>query len=238
MSDRRFPRSTSGTLIPRLERTGNAYHLLVDGQPFLVLGGQSHNSSASNPADLERVWAALNGLHANTAEIPLYWELIEPQPGQFDFQLVDAIVAGARRHGLRLILLWFASWKNGEMHYTPEWIKYDRVRYPRVRDPSGIDLDILSPLAEASRDADARAFAALMAHLCAIDEAERTVIMIQVENETGLLGADRDYAEAATRLFDSAVPTELIDYLGAHRDQLSASLRAIWAASEYRTTGT
>lgn len=101
---------------------------MVDGKPFLILGGQVHNSSASNPDDLEPAWKSLVGLHANTAEVPLYWELTEPEPGQFDFHLVDEVVAVARRNWLWLVLLWFGSWKNGEMHYTLGWIKRDRNR--------------------------------------------------------------------------------------------------------------
>lgn len=224
--------------IPRLEHSENTYRLLVDGRPFLILGGQSNNSSASHPADLEPVWRVLHNLHANTAEIPLYWEAIEPERGVYDFQSVDAVIAGARRHGLRLVLLWFATWKNGEMHYTPEWVKRDRSQYPRVRGAWGEELDILSPLSEDSCAADARAFAALMQHIREIDETTRTVIMIQVENETGLLGTDRDYGEAATRLFRSAVPTDLMDYLHTHKDQLSAGLQAGWAETGCSSTGT
>jgi len=224
--------------IPRLERTGNQYRLLVDGQPFLMLGGQAHNSSASNPQDLEPVWRSLVGIHANTAEVPLYWELIEPEPGKFDFHLVDEILAGARRNGLRLVFLWLASWKNGEMHYTPEWVKRDRGKFRRVVGPRGEELMILSPLCEAARDADARAFAALMQHIRSVDEPDRTAIMMQVENETGLLGTNRDYSEEASRLFRAAVPAELMAYLDRHRDGLSASLQAAWSEASFRKSGT
>jgi hypothetical protein len=224
--------------IPRLERVGNQYRLMVDGQPFLILGGQAHNSSASDPRDLEPVWKSLVALHANTAEVPLYWELMEPEPGKFDFHLIDEIVAGARRHGLRLVFLWFATWKNGESYYAPEWMKRDRAKYPRVIGGRGEETAILSPLSAASREADVRAFTAVMEHIRSLDEAERTVIMMQVENETGLLGTDRDYSEEATRMFQSAVPTELMAYLEAHREGLSASLAAAWAKAKFRKSGT
>jgi hypothetical protein len=224
--------------IPRIERVGNQYHFLVDGQPFLMLGGQAHNSSASRAEDLEPFWKSLVGIHANTAEVPLYWELIEPQPGKFDFHLIDEIVAGARRNGLRLVFLWFATWKNGDMDYTPEWLKRDPATYRHVIDAQGREMWIISPLCEAAREADARAFRAVMEHIRSIDESECTVIMVQVENETGLLGTDRDYSEEATHLYRGAVPAELMAYLSKNRDSLSASLRAAWAGTNFRAAGT
>jgi hypothetical protein len=227
----------SAPAIPRLEHNGSRYQLIVDGRPFLMLGGQAHNSSATNPADLDPVWKSLVAMHANTAEVPLYWELIEPEPGRFDFHLVDDILAGARRHGLRLVLLWFASWKNGEMHYAPEWVKRDRAKFRRVIGPRGEELEILSPLCAAARDADAKAFAAVMEHLREVDAADRTVLMMQVENETGLLGTDRDYSAEATRLFHGPVPAELMSYLAAHREALSPSLREAWEARGARASG-
>jgi hypothetical protein len=223
--------------IPRLEHASGRFRLLVDGEPFLVLGAQAHNSSASDPAALERFFEGVAALGANTAEAPVYWELLEPEPGRFDFRLVDTLVEQARRAGVRLVVLWFASWKNGEMHYAPAWIKRDTATYRRVIGPGGDERDILSPLCTAARDADARAFAALMRHLRSIDEAERTVILVQVENETGLMGADRDHSEEANRLFRSAVPEELARYLLAHRDALGPSLATAWTAGGRRAAG-
>ncbi len=224
--------------IPRIDHTGAQYTFLVDGRPFLILGGQAHNSSATNPQDLDAVWKALVSIHANTAEVPIYWELIEPAPGRFDFQLVDEIIAGARRNGLRLVLLWFGAWKNGEMHYAPEWVKRDPEKYKLAKGPRGDSMEIFSPTCEAVRHADGKAFAAVMQHIRSVDEADRTVIMMQVENETGFLGTDRDYSEAVTRLFSSAVPSELMNYLTANQNSLTASLKAAWSAAGLRKSGT
>jgi Glycosyl hydrolases family 35 len=104
-------RAQTNPPIPQIVHTGSHYQLLVNGKPFLILGGQAHNSSASNPKDLEPVWQSLVAMHANTAEIPIYWELVEPQPGHFDFHLIDSIIQGARRHGLHVVLLWFGTRK-------------------------------------------------------------------------------------------------------------------------------
>lgn len=224
--------------IPRLERHDGRTRLLVDGQPFLILGAQVHNSSNSNPEDLGKALDVVVGLHANVAEVPVYWETIEPREGQFDFRSVGQAIEAARKRDLRLVLLWFGTWKNGESHYTPEWVKRDKQRFTRVLDARLEETEIVSPLCQEARAADARAFAALMRHLATQDQAARTVLMIQVENEPGLLGADRDYGAAATKAFESAVPAELTAYLDSHRDGLSGSMKAAWAAAKGRSSGT
>jgi len=224
--------------IPRLLHTGSNYQLLVNGKPFLILGGQAHNSSASNPQDLEPVWRSLVAMHANTAEVPLSWELVEPQPEHFDFHLIDSIIHGARRHGLHVVLLWFGTWKNGEMTYTPAWVKENPTKYSRVRNELGQPMQIISPFCDAAREADAQAFAAVMKHIRTVDATERTVIMMQVENETGLRGTDRDYSPQATTQYKSQVPTALMTYLKAHRGQLMPALDAAWSARNYAKSGT
>jgi hypothetical protein len=223
--------------IPQLVHTGSKYQLMVDGQPFLMLGGQAHNSSASNAADLTPVWDSLVAMHANTAEVPLYWELIEKQLGQFDFHTVDDVIHGARDHGLRLVLLWFGTWKNGEMNYTPGWIKENQATFFRVRSALGQPMDIISPFCSAARDADEKAFSAVMRHIKSVDGTNRTVIMVQVENETGLLGTDRDYSPQANRAYQSSVPSELMSYLESHRGHLMPALESAWAATHYRQSG-
>ncbi|HVO10163.1 MAG TPA: DUF5597 domain-containing protein [Vicinamibacteria bacterium] len=224
--------------VPRLERADGAARLVVDGAPFLMLGAQAHNSSASDPAAIARFFEGVARLGANTAEAPVYWELVEPEPGRFDFRLVDTLLSQARAAGVRLVLLWFGSWKNGESHYAPAWVKRDRKNYLRVRGPAGDERDILAPTCLTARDADARAFAALMAHLRTADAAERTVILVQVENETGLLGAERDRSPEAEKLFRTAVPQELTAYLAARRETLAPSLDAEWTKAGRRTAGT
>jgi len=138
----------SGRPIPRIERVGNQYRLLVDGQPFLMLGGQAHNSSANRAEDLQPFWKSVVGIHGNTAEVPLYWELIEPEAGKFDFHLIDEIVAGARRNGFRLVFLWFATWKNGNMDYTPEWLRVTALRTGTSSAPAAKRCGLSRPCAQ------------------------------------------------------------------------------------------
>ena len=197
-----------GQETPHLESRDGHFAMVVDGNPFLILGAQINNSS-SWPGTIPKAWAALEDLHANTVEAPVYWEQTEPKPGSFDFSTVDLLVNGAREHHLHLVLLWFGTWKNGQAHYVPEWIKTDPQKYPRQVSSYGKVLDVLSPNSTTNLDADKSAFASLMRHLKTIDGTQHTVIMIQVENESGSIGSVRDYSAAANRLFAGEVPSSL-----------------------------
>jgi hypothetical protein len=199
--------------IPKLTKVGDQHQLLVDGKPFIILGAQTRNSSGW-PSEVESVWRQAKQMHVNTVEIPIYWEDVEPEQGRFEFGTVDAIVKGARKNNLRLVLLWFATWKNGVMDYAPEWVKADPETYPRMIDPSGQPVRVLSPHSEANRNADRTAFAAFMRHLKSIDGTDRTVIMVQVQNEPGSLFTVRDYSEASNKLFAGPAPAALVQKLG------------------------
>ncbi len=194
---------------PNLVQKDGRWALYVDGRPYLILGGQIHNSSAW-PSELPQVWQSLAALHANTLEAPVYWEQLEPQPGQFDFTNVDALVKGAREHNLHLVLLWFGTWKNGNMHYVPQWIKTDVRKYPRVINAEGQPIDVLSANSQANLDADKAAFSALMAHLKILDAVEHTVLLVQVENESGIIGSVRDFSPKANAEFAGQVPADLL----------------------------
>lgn len=200
------------TPTPRLVEKDGRHALLVDGSPYLVLGGQIGNSS-SWPDVLPHVWTAVEALHLNTVEAPAYWEQIEPEPGRYDWTNVDALLDGAREHHLHLIVLWFGTWKNGNDHYAPVWVKRDPIHYPRVINSYGTPLDVLSANSAANLEADRRAFTAMMHHLAERDGQEHTILMIQVENESGIVGAARDYSAAANREFAGDVPRELVNGL-------------------------
>lgn len=194
---------------PKLVKKDGRYALMVDGRPYLILGGQIHNSSAW-PSELPQVWESLEKLHANTVEAPVYWEQFEPQEGHFDYTNVDDIVEGARIHKLHVVLLWFGTWKNGNNHYTPTWVKTDTKRFPRVIRPDGQPIDVMSPLGKNTLEADKTAFVALMQHLKQIDGEQHTVLMVQVENESGNIGSVRDNSVEANRLFAGQVPADML----------------------------
>ncbi len=194
--------------VPRLVRQQERYGLFVDGKPYLILGAQVNNSS-NYPAMLPQVWPAIEQVHANTVLVPVAWEQVEPRQGQFDFSFVDTLLDQAREHRVRAILLWFGTWKNNGPGYTPEWVKLDNARYPRVLGSTGERMSSLSPHASATLEADRRAFVQLMRHLKQTDP-QHTVILVQVENEAGTYGSVRDYSPAAQKLFEGQVPAQLI----------------------------
>lgn len=198
--------------LPRVASEGGRHALFVDGRPFLMLGAQVNNSS-NYPAMLPRVWPTVRALHANTVEVPVAWEQVEPTEGRFDFAFVDTLLRQARAHRVRLVLLWFGTWKNTGPSYAPEWVKADPRRFPRMRTRDGRTHYVLSPHGRATLEADKRAFVRLMQHLRAADP-RHTVIMVQPENEVGSYGSPRDFSPEAERLFAGAVPDALVRALG------------------------
>ena len=194
---------------PRLVQKDGRYALFVDGHPYLILGGQIHNSSGW-PSELPQVWDSMAALHANTVEAPVYWEQIEAQQGHFDFSNVDQIIEGTRAHNLHVILLWFGTWKNGNNHYAPQWVKSDTERYPRMIRPDGQPIDVFSANSRNTLEADKAAFVALTRHLKQIDEEMHTILMIQVENESGGIGSVRDFSPESNREFAGSVPADLL----------------------------
>ena len=194
--------------IPRLEQRGQATQMIVDGEPFLILGGELGNSEASSRAAMRAHWPKLKAMNLNTVLAPVYWELVEPEEGRFDFATVDGLLADARAHDMRLVLLWFGTWKNSMSSYVPSWVKRDQFRFVRTPGKDG-GQEIISQLETNAREADARAFAALMRHLRQVDGDERTVIMVQVENEVGFLPFARETSQTADFAFDEPVPQAL-----------------------------
>ena len=194
--------------IPKIVEKDGRHALIVDGQPFLMLGGQAHNSSGW-PGMLPHVWQAIEAMHANTLEVPIYWEQIEAQPGKFDFSLIDTLLLQAREHNKRLVLLWFATWKNGSSHYMPEWMKREPKKYPNITGKNGQPVDSPSPHTQAAMEADAKAFSRVMGYLKKADP-QHTVLMVQVQNEPGAWGSVRDYSPEAQKLFEGQVPEGLL----------------------------
>src|SRR4051812_49068834 len=149
----------NGGQAPRLERQGTTQQLVVNGKPFLILGGELGNSSTSNAAYLKPHWSKLRAMHLNTVVAPVYWELIEPAEGKFEWGSVDSLLRDARANQLKVVVLWFGAWKNSMSTYVPSWVKRDAQRFPRAQLPTGAGVEILSAHSQETRDADARAFA-------------------------------------------------------------------------------
>jgi hypothetical protein len=230
--------AASENLAPHLELRHGVKQLIVDGQPFLVLGGELGNSAASSPAWMEPIWPQLAHRNLNTVIASVTWQMIEPEEGRFDFSSVDNCICGARTNGLHLVFLWFASWKNGQSSYPPDWVKNDPQRFPWAKDGFGNAMNILSTFSDDLCKADARAFAALMRHIREVDGTNHTVLMMQVENEVGIVGDSRDRCPAANAAYDGPVPKALMRYLVKNKATLAPELLADWAANGNRTAGT
>ncbi|MGI6334297.1 MAG: DUF5597 domain-containing protein [Saccharofermentanales bacterium] len=211
-------------LLPKLEMNNGLATLYVDGKPFFALGGELHNSSASSTAYMrEVVWPGLRQIDGlNSVIATVSWQQIEPGRGRFDFTVLDDLIADARQEGIRLVLIWFGLWKNGASSYVPSWVKRDPVTYfPCVRGQGtqlgsrfgDRDSYTISPLCDAAVAADARAFAAVMAHIRDVDT-DHTVIMMQVENEIGLLGSARDYSPVANAKYPEPIPQVVAEAYG------------------------
>lgn len=222
---------------PHWQQQGSAKQLIVDNCPYLILGGELGNSSASSPYDIDRIFPKLKRMGLNTVLVPAYWDLIEKQEGTYNFSLVDHAIAQARANDLRIVFLWFGAWKNSMSCYAPLWFKQDYKKYPRVRTQTGKPLEIANPFSDNVFQADSKAFKAFMRHLSETDGDKHTVIMVQVENEIGMLESARDYSEEANRLFQSAIPEELADYLVKNKKTLHPWLAEKWQKAGGKTEG-
>ena len=226
------------TSIPHLEKKGVVTQLIVHDKPFLMLGGELHNSSMGAVEYMRPIWKRMADANLNTVLASASWELVEPVEGKYDFVLVDSMIMGARKEGLKLIVLWFATWKNGMSTYVPAWVKKDTKRFPLVKDEKGNTLNIISTFSVKTMDADAMAFAALMRHIKEIDGKEQTVVMVQVENEIGTMGTKRDYGDMANVAFNGPVPTELMRYLEKNKSTIHTGVLEAWEKQGFKMSGT
>jgi regulator of sigma D len=223
--------------IPHLQKTGNTTRLIIDSKPFIVLGGELGNSSASTIQYMQPIWPKLKAMNLNTVLVPVYWELIEKEEGKFDFTLIKQLITEARTNNLKIVFLWFASWKNSMSCYVPAWIKQNQDKFPRVKDDKNRSHEILTPFSENNLQADLKAFEKLMSFIKDFDESDRTVIMIQVENEIAMLPTARDYHPLANEAFQGDVPRELINYMQQNKGKLVPEFLDKWEKNGYKTSG-
>src|SRR5664280_1925239 len=223
--------------MPHLDKKGNATQFIVDGKPFIALCGELTNNAATSLNYMKPIWPALTKSNLNSVIAGVSWAMVEPQEGKFNFEIVDSIITDARKNNLKLIFIWFASWKNGMSSYVPDWVKKDYERFPRVKINETETIELLTPLNEENRNADAHAFAALMKYIKEVDS-QRTVIMIQVENEVGVLRDSRDRSSLANEAYKGPVPQELMSYIEKNKDNLVPELKEAWKANGSKVSGT
>ena len=237
--------------ISHIETRNNKQVLIVEDKPFILLAGEVHNSDSSSPKYMEEIWDIAGQLGMNTLLLPATWEMIEPEEGCFNFEVPTELINQAREREMKIVFLWFGSWKNAECMYAPGWVKQDLKRFPRAQIEKGknkagraispslpvkIPYTTLSYLGEETVKADAKAFAAFMSFLKTYDEEQQTVVAVQVENETGLLGAAREVSDAADTVFMSQVPNDFASYMRSHTDTMTKEIReAVLAGKEQGT---
>lgn len=222
---------------PHLAKNGTATQLIVNDKPFLILGGELGNSSAASVEDIERIFPKLQRMGLNTVLVPAYWDLIEPTEGSYDFSLVNKAIKQARQNDLKIVFLWFGAWKNSMSCYAPLWFKKDYKKYPRAYTKAGKPLEIASSFSENVYQADNRAFSQLMKYIASIDKEEGTVIMVQIENEIGMLEDARDYSAEANKLFNESVPEVLINYLSKNKNTLHPQMLEKWKEQGFKKKG-
>jgi hypothetical protein len=222
---------------PHLVGSGSSTKLIVNNKPFIILGGELGNSSASSTEYLAPMWSKFTKMNLNTVIAPVYWELMEPSEGKFDFTLVDELIDSARKHHLKLVLLWFGTWKNSMSCYVPAWMKTNEERFPRTQNSNGKTEEIITPFSKNALEADKKAFVQLIQHIKQKDSKEQTVLMIQVENEIGMLPEARDYSPAANAAFQQTVPGKLIQYLNTNKEQLLPEIKERWQQNGTKTSG-
>ncbi len=226
--------------IPHVELKNGQPVLMVEDKPFILLAGEVHNSDSSSPAYMEKIWEIAKDLGMNALLLPVSWEMTEPVEGEFDFSIPMALIDQARERQMRIVFLWFGSWKNAECMYAPAWVKKDLERFPRAQIEKGknkagraispslpvkMPYTTLSYLGEETMKADAKAFKAFMTFLKDYDENDQTVVAVQVENETGLLGGAREVSDAADAAFASKVPADFAAYMKAHTDTMTEEIK-------------
>ena len=212
-----MPHVTAGTNVAaRLERSGDVTQLVVHGRTTLLIGGQVHNSTSSHPDSIARAFAHAADIGSNTVFAPVDWACLEPEEGRFDFGLVDAMLAEARRRGLMWVPLWFGAFKNAHSTYAPELGtcghgavpssggERDR-RGPRSPTRARCERPTLSVFGEELREADAARLRCIHASPRR-DGDRRAVPVVQVENEVGLLADSRDRSPLAEAEWQREVP--------------------------------
>lgn len=230
--------AATGQEIPRLEKLGSSTCLMVDGKPLVLRCGELNNSTASSIRYMEgqRTFDRLKALNLNAVIATASWELVEPEEGAFHFDEVDYVIREARKRDMKVVFIWFGTFKNPFMTYAPSWVKQNPGKYPRAMDENGRQLELPSVFGENVIRADAKAYTALLRHIREVDS-DHTVVMMQIGNEPGLRESKRDFCSLAEKAWKADVPQPLISYLQANKATLQPDIKEAWEANGCRTKG-
>jgi hypothetical protein len=151
-----------------LEKRGQATQLIVDGKPFLVLGGELSNTVSSDTERMGVAAARRQGPHEHHPDRRLVG-LDRARGGEVRFPPGRSADRERPPGNVRIVWIWFGSWKNGLSSFAPAWVKAAQDRFPRAQIRGGKTIEVLSTLSQNNLQADARAFAALMRHTREVD---------------------------------------------------------------------
>ena len=221
--------------LPRLERHEGVTRLIVDGKPYLAIGGELHNSTSSDPAYIRRICQSLRATGVTTIVATVSWAEVEPHEGEFDFTPVSGVLAAARESELRVVLIWFGAFKNARSTYAPTWVRADIERFPRAETLAdempnpfsfvgAMPRPGLSVFSSELRNSDTSAYVALLEYL-KVEDTDHTVIMVQIENEVGLIGGGRDRSPVAAAAWGESVPSDVLRVLQSNPEFDSSSLK-------------
>jgi hypothetical protein len=181
-------------MIAHFEELNGRKAFFVDGKPFIILGLQWDCDGCYTPEDMDPFFEHGEKMGLNTASLLLYWKEIEPVKGEYRFEMLDHRIEMARKHNMKIVLVWFGSYKNGNLTYAPDYIRFDHKTYTKVIDKHGkVHTNFCCPTARETHRRDELALIEVFKHLKEVDSETHTVILFQMENETGIFGTDRCY---------------------------------------------
>ena len=157
---------------------------LLDGKPFSIRSGEMHPARIPQPYWRDRLRMA-HAMGLNTVSIYVFWNLVEPEPGRFNFlgqADVASFVRMARDEGLWVILrpgpYVCAEWEFGGM---PWWLLKDKTMRVRTLNKAFL--------------AAAKGYTIELGRQLAPLDITRggPIILVQVENEYGSYAGDHTY---------------------------------------------
>lgn len=188
--------------LPYLRKTNGRSELMVNGKPFIILGFQWSCDLSSDEAYVESYLPYAREMGCNTVVIPVYWRDVEPSPGNYRLEDLRKRIFACRENGLKMGVLWFGAYKNAQLWYVPDWVYRDEVQFPRVVRKNGeIFENTACPLGKNTLQRDKAAFLEVLKEIQRVDSEENTVIVVQIENEAGLLATDRCYCGTCSRRY-------------------------------------
>ena len=168
---------------------------LLDGKPLQIISGELHYPRIPREAWRARLKMA-KAMGLNTVGTYVFWNVHEPQPGQYDFtgnNDVAAFVKMAQEEGLWVVLrpspYVCAEWEFGGYPY---WLQNVPGLKVRSQEPQYIA-------------AYSRYLHAVGKQLAGLQVNHGgPILMVQVENEYGSYGADKVYLAQNKKLFEEA----------------------------------